>query len=133
MRTLRNTTWAKMVLACTAALVIGGPGLVLADGGCPDYLTPRSARLLGPGAVPVGSTNTYSLQVFFADGSSATNPEGTAFSKTASLSGGDGTISATSGEFTATSTGAVVLKGRFSNSCGIVEATRRVRITSPDS
>jgi hypothetical protein len=134
MRTFTPASWGKMLLASAAVLLVGGPGFVLAGAGPNnDYVTPRTARLLGPPAVAVGSTNDYDLQVFFQDGSSSLydSPPAT-FTKTLSISGGNGffgTQNTPAGDdFTATSTGFVVLKGTFTNAFGTVEGTRRVRI-----
>lgn len=128
MRTFTPSSWGKLLLAGVAVLVVGGPGFVLADPGPNnDYLTPRSARLLGDATVNNGTTHPYTLQVFFLDGSSSIFGDPPAvFTKTQSISGGNGFF--TTNNFTATSTGFVVLKGTYTNSFGTVEGTKRVKI-----
>ena len=128
MRTFTPSSWGKMLLAGIAVLVVGGPGFVLADPGpCADYLTPRTARLEGLSTIANGSPNVYTLKVFFQDGSSTVYGSPPAvFTQPTPSPNSNGSF--TGNTYTATSIGTVVLKGRFTNACGTVESTRRVKI-----
>ncbi len=117
-----------MLLAGIAVFIVGGPGFVLADSGpAPDYLTPRAARLNGLSTVSNGSTNPYTLTVFFQDGSSTVygSPDAT-FSQTASVSGGNGSF--TGNNYHATHTGKVTLKGLYTNPYGSAAGFRAITI-----
>ena len=80
MNTLKITSWGRIALALIAVFVVGGPSLLLADGGpCPDYMVPKLGVIVGPNSVAPNGSASYALKVTFKDNSTAMNPAGTSF------------------------------------------------------
>ena len=78
MRSISQTTWLRMLLALTAVGVVGGPGVVLAGGNFnATYSRPAYINIIGPDRVPVATSQAYTLDVVYTDGShsSATYPQ----------------------------------------------------------
>ena len=96
MRNPKNVSWARMVLAFAAVLVVAGSGLALAAGPNPTYF-PQSSVLIGPGTVAKTTSASYILRVTFVNGATADFPPTMGATFTAAL----GTIDA-SGNYTAT-------------------------------
>ena len=63
------SNWGRGLMALTGILIVGGPGFVMADPPCPQYLIPRTAQVIGPSPVALNTNQIYKLKVFFTDGS----------------------------------------------------------------
>jgi hypothetical protein len=123
---MRTNKLFRLVLALVAALAVGGPGLVLAGDGPPDY-APRVLQVIGPSSVATGSLdNEYSARVTFTNGEVFT------------FTGAPVTATVTAGSISdgflydaPTTAGRVAIRMSYSNQGVTVTGVRIVNVVGP--
>jgi hypothetical protein len=128
----KDVSLVRVILAFVAALLVAGPGLMVATAAAPIYKVPVAVAIVGPGQIFGGNTQAYTFKVKFSDGTTqaatvgATVEGGTlAFSKVA----GAGSVSGDK-----ISTGLVDIgldirvNATYTNPCGSATVNRTIKI-----
>ena len=131
----------RVVLAFIAALLVAGPGLMVATAIEPTYKTPVAVAIIGPSTISDGSCQTYSFKVKFTDSTvspatvGATVEGGTlTFSKVS----GPGTVSGNSvctlgpSDLCVASANVIRVNATYTNASGSATVNRNLTVTGCD-
>ena len=125
----------RVVLAFIAALLVAGPGLMVATAVEPTYKTPVAVAIVGPSVVEGGSCQSYTFKVKFTDSTvlvatvGATVEGGTlTFSKVS----GPGTVSGSSLCTESADSGTTRLNATYTNASGTATVNRNISVVGGD-